>query len=476
MTTQYEAVIGLEVHVELGTNSKLFTRAPNKFGAPANTLTDPIVLALPGVLPVMNHRAIELAIKAGLVFNCQIAEVCKFDRKNYFYPDLPKAYQISQYDRPLCIGGEVEIELPGPSRNVQGAHRKVKLTRIHVEEDAGKSTHMGAESLIDLNRAGVPLVEIVSEPDMHTSEEAFAYLNSIRNHLLYAGVSDCDMEKGQMRCDVNISVRPVGETKLGTKVEMKNLNSMSGARNALDYEIKRQIQCCERGEKIVQETRRWDASTGTTSSMRSKEQAHDYRYFPDPDLMPVRVSDEVRNRIFSEIPELPWAKQTRYQTELGLPYTQTAVLVPDKALCEYFETAVAAYPKNAKGIGNFVTNDLLRERSAAEGDGLLPLEQVKITPAQIAELVKLIDENKVSSQNAKEVFSIMFATGRDPMEIIKEKGFVVSTDSSAIEAMVQAAIEANADAVEKYKAGKLGAIMWSRPGNESLQGFRQPSS
>ena len=454
----YESVIGLEVHVELKTNSKMFTRAANKYGAPVNTLTNPVVLALPGALPVMNREAIEKSVKVGLMFGCQIAEVCKWDRKNYFYPDLPKNYQISQYDKPLCLGGGVEIEMPGPSRNIQGEHRTVKLTRIHLEEDVGKSTHIGTESLLDFNRAGLPLIEIVSEPDMHTPEEAFAYLTALKMYMIYAGISDCDMEKGQLRCDANISVRPVGETRLGTKVELKNLNSITGVKNGLEFEIKRQIQCVKNGEKIPQETRRWDASKSATYSMRSKEQAHDYRYFPDPDLMPVRISAEIQKRLFSELPELPWKKQERYQKELGLPYTQTAVLVPDQELCAYFEKAVSSYPGNPKGIGNFVANDLLRERAAAVGEGLLPLSDVKIRPGQIAELVKIIDTGLVSSQNAKEVFIEMFKTGLPPVAIVEARGFKVSTDAGAIEKLVREAIEKNPDAVTQYKAGKLGAI------------------
>jgi len=458
MTTEYESVIGLEVHVELKTDSKMFTRAPNSFGAPVNTLTDPVVWALPGVLPVMNKAAIEKTVKVGLMLGCKIAEVCKWDRKNYYYPDLPKNYQISQYDQPICEGGGVEIELPGPSRNIMGEHRTVALTRIHLEEDVGKSTHIGVESLIDYNRAGVPLIEIVSEPDMTTPEEAFAYLSALRNALVYAGISDCDMEKGQMRCDANISVRPVGQKELGVKVELKNLNSITGVKNGLEYEIRRQIAACKHGEEITQQTRRWDASKSATYPMRSKEQAHDYRYFPDPDLMPVRVSAEVKQRMQDEIPELPWAKQERYMKELGLPYTQTAVLIQDQALCDFFEKAVGCYPANAKGIGNFITNDFLRERAEAVFEGMLPLDEVKILPESVAELVELVDSNKVSSQNAKVVFSEMFKTGHAPKSIIEEKGLGLSSNTDEIEAVVKEAIEANPDAVEKYRNGKIGAI------------------
>ncbi|MCX6944142.1 MAG: Asp-tRNA(Asn)/Glu-tRNA(Gln) amidotransferase subunit GatB, partial [Opitutales bacterium] len=308
----YEAVIGLEVHVQIKTHSKVFTRVAAGYGQPANTLTDPVVLALPGTLPVMNKAALDAAIKAGLLLNAAIAPVCKWDRKNYFYPDSPKNYQISQYDQPICVGGAVEIELPGPARNVMGAHRLVPLTRIHLEEDVGKLHHSATESLVDYNRAGTPLLEIVSEPEMHSAEEAFAYLTSLRATMIYGGISDCDMEKGQLRCDANISIRPVGETKLGTKVELKNLNSISFVRDGIDLEIKRQVAVLERGGVLIQETRDYDGQTGTSQSLRSKEMAHDYRYFPDPDLMPVKVDAAWQERLRAECPELPLAKQRRF--------------------------------------------------------------------------------------------------------------------------------------------------------------------
>ena len=287
----YEAVIGLEVHVQVKTRSKMFTRVAAGYGEPPNTLTDPVVLALPGVLPVMNKAALDAVIKVGLMLGCEIAPVCKWDRKNYFYPDSPKNYQISQYDQPICRGGAVEIELPGPSRNVMGEHKKIPLTRIHLEEDVGKLNHAGRESLIDFNRAGTPLMEIVSEPAIHSAEEAFAYLTALKMIMIYGGISDCDMEKGQMRCDANVSIRPAGETKLGTKVELKNLNSISFVRDGIAHEIKRQIAVVEAGGTIVQETRDYDGQTGTSQSLRTKEMAHDYRYFPDPDLMPVKVDE-----------------------------------------------------------------------------------------------------------------------------------------------------------------------------------------
>ena len=336
---KYEAVIGLEVHVQIKTHSKMFTRVAAGYGQPANTLTDPVVLALPGVLPVMNKAALDAVIKAGILLGCDIAPVCKWDRKNYFYPDSPKNYQISQYDQPICLNGAVEIELPGPARNIQGEHKSIALTRIHLEEDVGKLNHAAFDSLVDYNRAGTPLMEIVSEPVISSAEEAYAYLTSLRAIMIYGGISDCDMEKGQLRCDANISIRPVGETKLGTKVELKNLNSISFVRDGIAHEIQRQLAVTQAGGTIVQETRDYDGQTGTSQSLRSKEMAHDYRYFPDPDLMPVKVDAEWKARIQAECPELPFAKQTRFQTEYSLPYTLTSVLVWDKALADYFEEA-----------------------------------------------------------------------------------------------------------------------------------------
>ncbi len=292
----YEAVIGLEVHVQIRTNSKVFSRVAAGYGQPENTLTDPVVLALPGALPVMNKAALDAIIKAGLLLGCDIAPVCKWDRKNYFYPDSPKNYQISQYDQPMCLGGAVEIELPGTARNVMGQHKQIPLTRIHLEEDVGKLNHFSADSLVDYNRAGTPLMEIVSDPAMHTADEAFAYLTSLRATMIYGGISDCDMEKGQLRCDANISIRPVGQRELGVKVELKNLNSISFVRDGIAHEIKRQTAVLQAGGTLVQETRDYDGQTGLSQSLRSKEMAHDYRYFPDPDLMPVKV-DEAWKRV-----------------------------------------------------------------------------------------------------------------------------------------------------------------------------------
>ncbi len=456
---EYEAVIGLEVHVQLKTRSKMFTRVAYRYGEPPNTLTNPVVLALPGTLPVMNAEAVRKSIKVGLMFSCQIAEVCKWDRKNYFYPDSPKNYQISQYDKPLCLGGGVEIELPGPSRNVMGAHRVVKLTRIHLEEDVGKLTHFSHDSLIDYNRAGTPLIEIVSEPDMHSADEAFAYLTALRMCLISAGISDCDMEKGQMRCDANVSVRPKGETKLGTKVEIKNLNSISGVRNGVEHEIKRQTQCALKGERIAQETRRWDAQLSVTQSMRSKEQAHDYRYFPDPDLMPVRTTPEQIEKLRKEIPELPFDKQRRYQKDWELPYTITSVICYDHELAAYFEEAVALCGQ-PKAVANYIANDLLRELAAEAPHGESPKSatQCKITAKTLAGLVKLVEGGVISKQIAKDVFLEMFKSGETAEAVVDRKGLRVQSDTGELEKICAEIIAANPKPVAEYKGGKLNAI------------------
>src|SRR5471032_3088187 len=361
----YEAVIGLEVHVQIKTRSKVFTRVAAGYGHEENTLTDPVVLALPGVLPVMNKAALDAIIKAGLLLGCEIAPVCKWDRKNYYYPDSPKNYQISQYDQPLCKGGSVEIELPGPSRNIMGEHRQIELTRIHLEEDVGKLNHGEGESLVDYNRAGTPLMEIVSEPVIRSADEAFAYLTALKAVMIYGGISDCDMEKGQLRCDANISIRPVGQSALGTKVELKNLNSFSFVRDGIQHEIRRQTAVALSGGVIAQETRDYDGQAGTSKSLRSKEMAHDYRYFPDPDLMPVEVGAEWKASILTQCPELPFDRQRRLQSEYGIPYTITSVLVPDRELGDFFEEAARACGK-AQAAGNWIANDLLRELGAAK--------------------------------------------------------------------------------------------------------------
>ena len=478
----YEAVIGLEVHVQIKTQSKMFTRVAAGYGHEPNTLTDPVVLALPGALPVMNKAALDAIIKAGLLLGCEIAPVCKWDRKNYFYPDSPKNYQISQYDQPICIGGSVEIELPASARNLMGEHKKIPLTRIHLEEDVGKLNHGATDSLVDYNRAGTPLMEIVSDPAMHSAEEAYAYLTSIRATMIYGGISDCDMEKGQLRCDANISIRPVGATHLGTKVELKNLNSISFVRDGIDHEIKRQIAVVERGGTLVQETRDYDGQTGTSQSLRSKEMAHDYRYFPDPDLMPVKVDAEWKTRLQAECPELPFVKQRRFFEQYQVPYSLTSVLVWDRMLADYFEAAAQlAGPGKAQAVGNWIVNDLLRELSrgsaAAVGDAALrprspardggvaapadthALATSKVRPAHIAALVNMVDAGTVLTNAAKEIFIEMAATGGQPDAIAEQRGLrAAPIDTSELETWCRDAITANPKAVAEFKSGKDSAI------------------
>jgi len=452
----YEAVIGLEVHVQIKTHSKVFTRVGAGYGHEPNTLTDPVVLALPGTLPVMNKAALDAIIKAGLLLGCEIAPVCKWDRKQYFYPDSPKNYQISQYDQPICIGGSVEIELPGAARNIMGEHKKIPLTRIHLEEDVGKLNHHAADSLVDYNRAGTPLMEIVSDPAMHTAEEAYAYLTSIRHTMIYGGISDCDMEKGQLRCDANISIRPVGETKLGTKVELKNLNSISFVRDGIAHEIKRQLAVVAAGGKLIQETRDYDGQTGTSQSLRSKEMAHDYRYFPDPDLMPVQVDAAWKEQLRAECPELPFDKQRRFLRDYQVPYTITSVLIPERELSDFFEaSAKLAGPGRAQAVGNWIANDFLRELSVAK----LPLGAAKITPASLAELVGLVEAGTLLNAAAKEVFAAMFATGEAPAAVVARLGLAaVPSDAGELEAWCRDSIAANPKALAEFKAGKESAI------------------
>lgn len=454
--SQYEAVIGLEVHVQVRTNSKIFTRVGTGYGHPENSLTDPVVLALPGTLPMMNKAALDAIIKTGLMFGCEIAPVCKWDRKNYFYPDSPKNYQISQFDQPICIGGGVEIELPGSARNVMGEHKTIPLTRIHLEEDVGKLNHGAHESLVDYNRAGTPLMEIVSDPALQSADEAYAYLTALRAAIVQGDISDCDMEKGQLRCDANISIRPVGATELGTKVELKNLNSISYVRDGIAHEIKRQLSLKASGGTIVQETRDYDGTTGASQSLRTKEMAHDYRYFPDPDLMPVEVDEAWKARIKESCPEMPFDRQRRFFEEYQLPYTITSVLVWDRPLAEYFEEAVKlAGVAKAQAVGNWIVNDLLREVGAAK----IPLDDSKVRPAHIAELVDLIDKGTLLNNAAREVFVAMFKSGEMPAAIVKSKGLQAEpTDIAELEQWCRDSITGNEKAKAEFQGGKDSAI------------------
>ena len=427
----YEAVIGLEVHVQLKTQSKLFCGCATEFGAEPNTRVCPICLGYPGVLPVMNAEAVRKTILSGLMIGCKITRFSKWDRKNYFYPDMPKNYQISQYDLPLCLGGAVQI--PG---------KKLGVTRIHLEEDVAKSFHFDTTSGVDFNRAGTPLMEIVSEPDMRSSEDAFAYLTALKEILITGGVSDCDMEKGQLRCDCNVSVRSVGQAKFGEKVEIKNMNSISGVKRALEYEIPRQIAALGRGEKVFQETRRWDDEAGKTSVMRTKEYAHDYRCFPEPDLMPVTVSDALLAEIQQLLPELPEAKRQRFVQQYGLPEYDAGVLVANAALAIFFEKAAG---KNPKAVANWMM-------------GVSDITATPIQPVQIGELVAVIDAGQISGKQGKDVFAEMLAAGKSPATIIKEKGLAQVSDTRAIEGFCDQAIAGNPKSVADFKAGNKAAL------------------
>lgn len=449
----FEAVIGLEVHVQIRTASKMFSRAATGYGAPPNTLTDPTVLALPGALPVLNKAALDAIIKTGLLFGCEIAPVTRWDRKNYFYPDSPKNYQISQYDQPVCRHGCVEIELPGPSPAVMGEHKMIPLTRIHLEEDVGKLSHGADDTLIDYNRAGTPLLEIVSEPALRTPEEAFAFLASLRLSLIHAGISDCDMEKGQLRCDANISIRRAGDTKLGTKVELKNLNSISFLRDGIAAEIRRQINVVAGGGAITQETRLYDGETGRSASMRSKEMAHDYRYFPDPDLMPVRIDEEWKNRLAAGLPERPFARQERFMRQFGLPYSAASVLIRDPALAGFFEETVGLGARPA-AAANWIINDLLRDLATAG----LPLAESRVSPAHLAGLAALVEQGAVSSSQAREILAEMFRTGETPAIIADRRGLRQSSDTGQLEGWCAAAIARDPKSVEQVRGGNAKAI------------------
>src|ERR1700722_1359232 len=443
---EYEAVIGLETHVQLKTKSKMWCGCANLYGSPPNSNVCPVCLGMPGVLPVPNEEALRLTVLTGLLLNCEIPRFAKFDRKSYFYPDMPKNYQLTQYDRPSTANGFVEFEFAG------GISR-VRITRAHLEEDVGKSTHFDRHSGVDFNRAGVPLLEIVSEPDLTGADMAYEYLNALKDILMYGGVSDCDMEKGMVRCDVNVSVRPKGQKELGAKIEIKNMNSFSGARKALEYEIPRQIEVVTKGGKLTQETRRWDDIAGITETMRTKEQAHDYRYFPEPDLMPFEPTEEWLAEVCKRVVELPLARKQRFMTSYQLPAPDAETFVNDVPLGNYFEAAIVG-AKNPKAIANWVINNLRAKITETQ----TPLEEVKIKPSHIPELAALVDSGKISSKIAQDVFAEMFTTGEAPGAIVEKKGLAQVSDTGAIEKFCDEVIAANPKSAEDFRAGKTAAL------------------
>ncbi|MRG27293.1 MULTISPECIES: Asp-tRNA(Asn)/Glu-tRNA(Gln) amidotransferase subunit GatB [Laceyella] len=446
--SKYETVIGLEVHVELSTKTKIFCGCSTEFGAPPNSHTCPVCLGHPGVLPVLNKEAVNFAIKAAMALNCEIAEYSKFDRKNYFYPDSPKAYQISQYDQPIGQNGWIEIE-------VDGEKKRIGITRLHLEEDAGKLNHLeeGEGSLVDFNRVGVPLIEIVSEPDLRSPAEARAYLEKLKQIIQYTGVSDVKMEEGSLRCDANISLRPVGQKEFGTKTEMKNLNSFRNVERALEYEQGRQAEMLDRGEKITQQTLRWLENENRTKLMRSKEEAHDYRYFPEPDLVRLHISEAWKEAIRRELPELPDARKERYMTEFQLSDYDATILTNTKAVADYYEQVVAANV-DPKLASNWVITDLLGYLNA-EGK---EITDIVMTPAHLAGMIQLIQKGTISTKIAKKVFKEMLATGKEPNVIVEEKGLVQISDEGQLREEVTKVLAANQESVEDLKNGKDRAL------------------
>jgi aspartyl-tRNA(Asn)/glutamyl-tRNA(Gln) amidotransferase subunit B len=444
----YLTTIGLEVHVQLKTQSKMFCACPTGYGAPPNTLVCPVCLGYPGAMPVMNKEAVNLTVISGLMIGSHISEHSKFDRKSYFYPDMPKNYQITQFDKPLCEGGSVTV-------TVEGVDKVIGVTRIHLEEDVGKSTHHAKFSVVDFNRAGHPLMEIVSEPDMESPEEAYEYLQEMRQILLYAGVGDCNLEEGNMRCDVNVSVRPDTQKELGTKAELKNLNTFKGALNSLHYEIKRQTAMLERGERIIQETRRWDPDKGITTSMRIKEDAHDYRYFPEPDLLPVVLPREQVEAWRDALPELPRARRDRFVSAYALPPYDANVLVARRDVADFFEIA-AKKADNPKGVSNWIMTEVMR----VLGDGDACISDLQLTPEALAELVMLVDAKTINMTSAKTVFEVLVDRGGDPRAIVESKGLSQVSDSGSIEAFVDQAMADNPQSVEDYKSGKKAAAQF----------------
>ena len=449
---KYEAVIGLEVHTELQTTTKIFCGCKTSFGAEPNTNVCPVCLGLPGVLPVLNKRVLEFAVRAGLALNCEISRFSKFDRKNYYYPDLPKNFQTSQFDLPICERGHLDIE-------VNGEKKQIRITRAHMEEDAGKLVHHGTSitdsdySLVDYNRTGTQLLEIVTEPDMRSAKEAVAYLEKMRAILQYIGISDCRMEEGSLRCDANVSVRPVGQKELGTKTEIKNINSFKGVEKAIEYEALRQAEILEDGGKIIQETRTWDEKEGVTKSMRTKEEANDYRYFPEPDLAPFTVSEEYIEDIRKTLPELPDERRERYIANFGLSSTDAQYMTNDKDTSDYFEKVVAA-GADPKASVNWIMGEFASQLSNAG----IEIAKAPVTPENLAKLLALIAKGTISGKIAKKVFAEMWKDGADPEEIVKAQGLVQISDTGALKELVVKVIANNPKAVEDFKAGKKKAV------------------
>lgn len=449
---KYEAVIGLEVHTELQTKTKIFCSCRTSFGADPNTNVCPVCLGLPGVLPVLNKKVLEYAVRAGLALNCEISRFSKFDRKNYYYPDLPKNFQTSQFDLPICEHGYLDVE-------VEGEKRRIRITRAHMEEDAGKLVHHGTSitdsdySLVDYNRTGTPLLEIVSEPDMRSAKEAVAYMEKMRAILQYVGISDCRMEEGSLRCDANVSVRPVGQKELGTKTEIKNINSFKGVERAIEYEAMRQAELLEDGGKVVQETRTWDEKEGATKSMRTKEEANDYRYFPEPDLVPFTVSDEYIENIRKSLPELPDARKERYMKEFGLSSEDAVFMTNDKATADYFEAAVDA-GADPKACVNWLMGEFASQLST---DGI-EIAKAPVSAENLAALLKLISKGTISGKIAKKVFATMWKEGGNPEEIVKAQGLVQISDTAELSKLVDEVVGKNPKAVEDFKAGKKKAV------------------
>ena len=463
---EYEAVIGLEVHAQILTKSKIFCNCSTKFGEEPNSQTCPVCIGMPGVLPVTNKEVVNLAMKTALALNCTIASFCRFARKNYFYPDLPKGYQISQYEEPLGVNGHLEIDLDGVAK-------RIGIIRVHMEEDAGKNIHENIPdaSYVDLNRTGVPLMEIVSAPDIRSPEEAKEYLSELKKILMYLEVCDCNMEEGSLRCDANISLRPVGQKELGVKTEIKNMNSFRNLQKALEFEIDRQKEILEEGGRIEQDTRLWDPTKGATFSMRSKEEAHDYRYFPDPDLVPLEIDEAWVESIRETLPELPSAKGKRFIEAYGIPPYDAQVLTSSRELADYYEECVKLYP-DAKKVSNWIMAELLRELKGDEK----AIDKCPVSPKHLAGMLKLLDEGVISGKIAKTVFEEMYRTGKEAAEIVKENGLFQVTDSAEIEKIIDKVMEANPKQVQDVKAGKdkilgflVGQVMKESKGKANPQ-------